>query len=387
MPPLELGAYNATPPQADGYYAIGDIRRLKGDFEGAQQALREAHARGKSPQPALALVRLAEGNVKAASSAINAAVAEETWDRWARARLLPAQVEIAIAAGDVAGARTAVDALGEIVADYPSPAFESGPPGRPRPRPPGRGRCVGRDPGAAPGDQGLARRGCPVRGGASAGHPVARAAGRRRRGWRGSRARSGACLVRPARRARGHGGSRARAARRHRSAQRTPDRHEDVHVHRHRRLDDPGRGPRRPGVGGRPAESRRHAPRQGCRRGRGGRQLHRRRFLRRLRRGPRGASTARSGSSRRCAICAPRSASPARCGSGSTPQQRTGAAAITAGRASTWRPGSPLSPRAARSWPAPRRSRQAGKVATSEPRTATVKGVAAPVTFAAITWS
>jgi len=28
----------------------------------------------------------------------------------------------------------------------------------------------------------------------------------------------------------------------------------------------------------------------------------------------------------------------------------------------------------------------AGKVATSEPRIATVKGVAAPVTFAAITW-
>jgi len=122
----ELGDYNATPPQADGFYAIGDIRRLRGDFAGAQQALREAHARGRSPQPALALVRLAEGNIKAASSAINAAVAEDTWDQWARARLLPAQVEIAIAAGDVKAARTAVDSLGEIVADYPSPAFESG---------------------------------------------------------------------------------------------------------------------------------------------------------------------------------------------------------------------------------------------------------------------
>jgi class 3 adenylate cyclase len=122
----ELGAYNATPPQADGFYAIGDIRRLRGDFEGAEQALREAHARGRSPQPALALVRLAEGNIKAASSAINAAVAEDTWDQWARARLLPAQVEIAIAAGDVKTARAAVDTLGEIVADYPSPAFEAG---------------------------------------------------------------------------------------------------------------------------------------------------------------------------------------------------------------------------------------------------------------------
>src|SRR5439155_210982 len=41
-------------------------------------------------------------------------------------RLLPAQVEIAIAAGDVAGARTGVDELTEIVAGYPSPALEAG---------------------------------------------------------------------------------------------------------------------------------------------------------------------------------------------------------------------------------------------------------------------
>lgn len=122
----ELGAYRATPPQADGFYAIGDIRRLKGDFEGAEAALREAHARGRSPQPALALVRLAEGRTKAAATAINAAVANETSDRWARARLLPAQVEIGIAAGDLAGARRAVDELADIVAGYPSPALESG---------------------------------------------------------------------------------------------------------------------------------------------------------------------------------------------------------------------------------------------------------------------
>ena len=123
---LELGAYNATPPQADGFYAIGDIRRLRGDLVGAQEALREAHARGRSPQPALALIRLAEGNTKGALTAINSAVADEAWDRWARARLLPAQVEIALAAGDVAAGRTAVDSLGEIVAEYPSPALESG---------------------------------------------------------------------------------------------------------------------------------------------------------------------------------------------------------------------------------------------------------------------
>ncbi|HEV8403319.1 MAG TPA: adenylate/guanylate cyclase domain-containing protein [Candidatus Limnocylindrales bacterium] len=122
----ELSAYNATPPQADGFYAIGDIRRLKGDFEGAEAALREAHARGRSPQPALALIRLAEGNTKAAVSGINAALGDKTWDRWGRARLLPAKVEIAIAAGDVTDARTAIDELAGIVAGYPSPALDAG---------------------------------------------------------------------------------------------------------------------------------------------------------------------------------------------------------------------------------------------------------------------
>jgi class 3 adenylate cyclase len=122
----ELEPYAATPPQADGYYAIGDIRRLKGDFEGAESALREAHARGRSPQPALALIRLAQGKIRAASKAIDAAVEDSTWDRLTRARLLPAQAEIAIAADDLARARSAADQLAEIVSGYPLPALEAG---------------------------------------------------------------------------------------------------------------------------------------------------------------------------------------------------------------------------------------------------------------------
>jgi class 3 adenylate cyclase len=122
----ELTAYNAIPPLADGYYAIGEIRRLKGDLAGAEEALREAHALGRTPQPALALIRLAEGRVKAAAVAIDSAVRDETWDQWARVRLLPAQVEIAIAAGDTAKARTAADELARIVGSYRSPALEAG---------------------------------------------------------------------------------------------------------------------------------------------------------------------------------------------------------------------------------------------------------------------
>lgn len=122
----ELEGYRAGPPEAEAYYVLGDIRRLRGDLESAEVALRDAHARGRSPHPALALIRLARGDVQAAATAIEGALADETWDRWARARLLPAQVEIAVAAGRVDRARAAVDELTDTVGGYPSPALEAG---------------------------------------------------------------------------------------------------------------------------------------------------------------------------------------------------------------------------------------------------------------------
>jgi class 3 adenylate cyclase/ATP/maltotriose-dependent transcriptional regulator MalT len=122
----ELEAFEAFPPMADGLYALGEIRRLKGDFEGAEEALRQAHTLGRSPQPAMALIRLNSGNAKSAGAAINAALAEPNWDQWARARLLAAQVEISIAAGEVGPARESVNELKKIVAGYPSPALEAG---------------------------------------------------------------------------------------------------------------------------------------------------------------------------------------------------------------------------------------------------------------------
>lgn len=122
----ELSGYNAMPPLADGYYAMGEIRRLKGDFESAEAALREADSLGKTPQPALALIRLAQGKTKAAAAAISTAIAEASWNQWAKVRLLPAQVEIAVAAGDVALARTAAEELATVVDTYKSPALEAG---------------------------------------------------------------------------------------------------------------------------------------------------------------------------------------------------------------------------------------------------------------------
>jgi class 3 adenylate cyclase len=121
----ELAAYNAVSPMADGFYAIGEIRLRMGDLQGAEEALRQAHALGRTPQPALALIRLAEGKVRVAASAINSALQEQTWDQLARARLLPAQVQIAVAAGDPPTARLAAEELDRLVQIYDSPALQA----------------------------------------------------------------------------------------------------------------------------------------------------------------------------------------------------------------------------------------------------------------------
>ncbi|HEX2152493.1 MAG TPA: adenylate/guanylate cyclase domain-containing protein [Acidimicrobiia bacterium] len=121
----ELEAYNATPPRADAFFALAHIRYRRGDYDRAEEALRQAHALGKSPQPILALIRLAQGQARSALSAITAALEEQTWDQWARIRLLPAQVEIAIAAGELDIARSAAEELEHLAATYDAPAVQA----------------------------------------------------------------------------------------------------------------------------------------------------------------------------------------------------------------------------------------------------------------------
>ncbi len=122
----ELAEFNAIPPMADGFYAIGEIRLRMGDLPGAEEAIRQAHALGHSTEPVLALVRLAEGNSRAALAAINSAVEQQTWDQWARARLLPAQIQIAVTAGDPTLARQAFEELDRLGQTYDSPALHAG---------------------------------------------------------------------------------------------------------------------------------------------------------------------------------------------------------------------------------------------------------------------
>jgi DNA-binding CsgD family transcriptional regulator len=105
-------------------YRQGEVHRLQGDFEAAEEAYRAASGFGREPQPGLALLRLAEGKRDAAAAAIRRALSETT-QRLKRAALLPAQVEILLAVGDLENARAACRELEEIADSQRSDALEA----------------------------------------------------------------------------------------------------------------------------------------------------------------------------------------------------------------------------------------------------------------------
>ena len=98
---------------AAALYQQAEVHRLKGEFAAAEEAYRGASQLGLEPQPGLALLRLVQGRSDAAATAIRR-VASTTTDRLKRMSLLPAYVEIMLAAGDVEDARNACRELEEI---------------------------------------------------------------------------------------------------------------------------------------------------------------------------------------------------------------------------------------------------------------------------------
>jgi DNA-binding CsgD family transcriptional regulator/tetratricopeptide (TPR) repeat protein len=94
-------------------YRQGEIHRVRGDRETAESAYREASRQGREPQPGLALLRLAQGRTDSAEAAIRR-VLDETTAAGPRAGVLPAYVEIMLAAGDPEAAEAACDELEAI---------------------------------------------------------------------------------------------------------------------------------------------------------------------------------------------------------------------------------------------------------------------------------
>ncbi len=104
---------------AKARYLQGEVHRLRGEFAKAEEAYRKASQLGSEPQPGLALLRLAQGNGRAAATAMRRVLGETT-DRLRRASLLPAYAEIMLAAGELDEARDACRELEEIVAECDS---------------------------------------------------------------------------------------------------------------------------------------------------------------------------------------------------------------------------------------------------------------------------
>jgi class 3 adenylate cyclase len=119
----ELPSFNQS-YAAEAFYELGEIRLRVGDLAAAEEAFEQAHELGRDPQPGLARLRLAQGRLDGASSCIVQALDEETSDLH-RARLLPAQVEIALAAGEIDDARAASEELSAIGARYGTDAFRA----------------------------------------------------------------------------------------------------------------------------------------------------------------------------------------------------------------------------------------------------------------------
>jgi class 3 adenylate cyclase len=118
---------------AVGYaqYEVGDIRLRIGDLDAAAEAFERAYEYGSDAQPGISLLHLARGELDDAARSIGRALAATTGtngtaDRATRAKLLPAQIEIALAAGDLETAGPAVDELESIAADFERPVFEAG---------------------------------------------------------------------------------------------------------------------------------------------------------------------------------------------------------------------------------------------------------------------
>jgi DNA-binding CsgD family transcriptional regulator len=112
------------PGVGEALYELAELDRLRGSFASAEIGYREAATWGRLPEPGHALLRLAQGDVASAATAIRRAQAEAA-DDLVRSRLLEPAAEIALAAGDVVTARASADRLGAMAADADAPLLRA----------------------------------------------------------------------------------------------------------------------------------------------------------------------------------------------------------------------------------------------------------------------
>ncbi|BDZ64329.1 LuxR family transcriptional regulator [Agromyces mangrovi Wang et al. 2018] len=107
----------------EGWYQVGEIRRLRGDAAGARAAYDQARELDIDPAPGEALLQLAEGDGERAWALLTSALIGR--DRLARVRLLRAGVEVALATGRDADARELRDELVTAADDFGTDGFRA----------------------------------------------------------------------------------------------------------------------------------------------------------------------------------------------------------------------------------------------------------------------
>ncbi|MGH3473859.1 MAG: LuxR C-terminal-related transcriptional regulator [Aeromicrobium sp.] len=115
------GALNQM-ARGDAAYREGEVHRLRGEFEPAEEAYGRSSRLGRDPQPGLALMRLAQGKPDAAAASIRRAVSE-TPRGLPRVALLPAFVEIMLATDDLDAAAGAARELAQTADQQGSDAI------------------------------------------------------------------------------------------------------------------------------------------------------------------------------------------------------------------------------------------------------------------------
>jgi ATP/maltotriose-dependent transcriptional regulator MalT len=105
-------------------YQLAELHRLRGDHSHAEELYRLASESGQTPQPGLALLRLAQGRLDAASASICRMLDEARGPRL-RTKVLAACVDIQLACGATDAARHAATELASIAATLNTPVLRA----------------------------------------------------------------------------------------------------------------------------------------------------------------------------------------------------------------------------------------------------------------------
>jgi DNA-binding CsgD family transcriptional regulator len=102
------------------FYQWAELLRLRGEFAKAEDMYRQAGQAGRMVQPGMSLLRLAQGEIETAATSIRNVLAEAS-ERRIRSRMLPAFVDIMLAARELDAARAGAEELLSMAANLNAP--------------------------------------------------------------------------------------------------------------------------------------------------------------------------------------------------------------------------------------------------------------------------